>query len=142
MRPEASPPLRSESLQCSPCLRASSWSMTSPTRGAARGSAPSKGYAVDEAGDGAEGLAVLRQHPDTAVIVLDLLMPTTDGWWFREQQLHDPEIANVPVIVFSVAGTGDLLKYALQARDVLQKPASIDDLFTAIEACCGSGRAE
>jgi len=101
-----------------------------------------KGYAVDEAGDGAHGLAVLRQHPDTSVIVLDLLMPHTDGWWFREQQLRDPEIASVPVIVFSVAGSGDLLKHALKAAAVLQKPSSIDDLFAAIEVCCGPGRDE
>jgi two-component system chemotaxis response regulator CheY len=101
-----------------------------------------KGYAVDEAGDGIEGLAVLRQHPDTAVIVLDLLMPRADGWWFREQQLGDPEIASVPVIVFTVAGSVDLVKRAINATAVLQKPGSIDALFAAIEACCGPGRVE
>ena len=99
-----------------------------------------KGYAVDEANDGEAGLAELRQHPDTSLVVLDLMMPHTDGWWFRERQLLDPDIAGIPIIVFSVAGSPDLLKYSLHAREVLQKPGSVEGLFAAIEACCGPGR--
>lgn len=40
--------------------------------------------------------------------------------------LGDPAIARVPVI-------------ALRARDVLDKPASLDDLCVAIEDCGGPG---
>ena len=98
-----------------------------------------RGYAVDEAADGTRGLELLRQHPDTAVVVLDLLMPNGNGWWFREQQLGDPAIAQVPVIVFTVAAKNDYVKYALRARDVLTKPGSVDDLFVAIADCCGPG---
>jgi len=98
-----------------------------------------RGYEVDEAGDGTSGLDKLRQRPETAVVVLDLQMPNGNGWWFRDQQLADPAIASVPVIVFSVAAKNDYVKYALRARDVLNKPASVDELFDAIRECCGPG---
>jgi len=44
--------------------------------------------------------------------------------------------------VFTVAGSGEILKHALKATEVLQKPRTIDELFAAIEACCGPGRDE
>ena len=59
-------------------------------------------YEVDEAGDGRTGLALLHEHPETCVVVLDLLMENGDGWWFRDHQLSDPAIAAVPVIVLSI----------------------------------------
>jgi CheY-like chemotaxis protein len=50
---------------------------------------------------GAEGIDVLREHPDTCVVMLNLTMPGTSGFWFREQQLMEPALAHVPVIVFT-----------------------------------------
>ena len=98
-----------------------------------------RGYEVNEAADGAEGLAALRQHPTTCVVVLDLLMPKADGWWFREQQLADAAVAHVPVIVFSVSSQIDVVKYTLKTDLVLQKPVSVDQLFVAINECCSRG---
>jgi len=70
--------------------------------------------------------------------VLDLLMPTVDGWAFREEQLRDPTIARIPVMVFSVAKQAEFVRYPLRAWKVLHKPvASIDDVFAAVEECCG-----
>jgi CheY-like chemotaxis protein len=96
-----------------------------------------RGYQVREAGNGTEGLAALHEDAGICVIVLDLLMPESDGWSFRERQLADPAIAHVPVIVFTVAGKTELLKYTLKVEDVLHKPASVSELLVAIERCCG-----
>ncbi len=54
--------------------------------------------------DGREALAVLRR-PGTlpAVVLLDLEMPLMSGWEFRRQQLADPLLAHVPVVVASSA---------------------------------------
>ena len=96
-----------------------------------------RGYDVNEAADGEQGLAILRQHPSTCVVVLDLLMPNADGWWFRERQLADATVACVPVIVFSVSSQTDLVKYTLKTEHVLQKPISVDALLATIDDCCG-----
>lgn len=62
----------------------------------------SVGFSVFQAADGREGLARARDsHP--AVIILDLEMPTLDGWGFRAQQRRDGAIADVPVVVVSGA---------------------------------------
>jgi CheY-like chemotaxis protein len=96
-----------------------------------------RGYAAHEAKNGAEGIEVLREHPDTCIVVLDLSMPGTNGFWFREQQLMEPALAHVPVIVFTgsanVAGL-----HRLGVADVLLKPFSVDDLFEAIERRCAA----
>jgi CheY-like chemotaxis protein len=91
-----------------------------------------RGYAPNEAKNGAEGIEVLRAHPDTCVVVLDLTMPDTNGLWFREQQLMEPALAHVPVIVFTGAATAEDLR-RLAVADVLMKPFSVDQLFKAIE---------
>ena len=56
-----------------------------------------KGYAIHEAADGAEALALARTTcPD--LIVTDILMPTMDGYEFVRQLRLDPSIANTTVI--------------------------------------------
>jgi CheY-like chemotaxis protein len=73
------------------------------------------------------------------VVVLALTMPGTNGFWFREQQLMEPALAHVPVIVFtgSVQAEPEQL-HRLAVADVLLKPFSVDDLFEAIERHCAS----
>jgi CheY-like chemotaxis protein len=58
------------------------------------------GYAVSQARNGLEGLREARAvRPN--IIVLDLMMPTMNGWQFREAQKQDPELADIPVIIVS-----------------------------------------
>lgn len=59
-----------------------------------------KHYRVYEAHSGAEALEVLRDRkPD--LIVTDLTMPEMDGFALLEKLKHNPETANIPVIVVS-----------------------------------------
>src|SRR5512142_2554210 len=61
-----------------------------------------EGFEVLEAANGREALDKL--HAERAsLVLLDLMMPVMDGWSFREAQLHDPEISNIPVVVLSAA---------------------------------------
>jgi CheY-like chemotaxis protein len=96
-----------------------------------------RGYSPYEAKNGAEGIEVLREHPDTCVVVLDLTMPGTNGFWFREQQLMEPALAHVPVIVFTGSVQAEQL-HRLAVADVLLKPFSVDELFEAIERHCAA----
>jgi CheY-like chemotaxis protein len=95
------------------------------------------GYDAREASSGSEGLQRLREDPGICVIVLDLLMPGTNGYWFREQQLKDPAIAHIPAIVFSGRELQqDELTQSLQVADVFQKPVSADALCAAVSRYC------
>ena len=88
------------------------------------------GAEVIEARDGAEALDRMREHhPD--VVVLDLLMPTMDGWQFRIEQRRDPELARVPVVAMSASGTA--AARAVDADVYLAKPFRADTLLQAIE---------
>jgi CheY-like chemotaxis protein len=60
----------------------------------------SDGYEVTAAANGLEGLHEARAHPPS-LIVLDLMMPTMNGWQFREAQKQEPALADIPVIVIS-----------------------------------------
>jgi CheY-like chemotaxis protein len=94
-----------------------------------------RGLTVYEAGNGHEALEVLRTHPETCVVVLDLMMPHTDGYWFRERQLLDPAISHVPVIVFTGSGDAETLA-RLHLSHILLKPFSVDVLLDAIGRYC------
>src|SRR2546427_9433313 len=58
------------------------------------------GYDVVCAGEGREALTRVRESP-FSLVLLDLMLPVMDGFEFRVQQMQDPEIASIPVIVFS-----------------------------------------
>jgi CheY-like chemotaxis protein len=100
-----------------------------------------RGYRTREASNGADGLAWLRRDPHISVVVLDLAMPDSNGYWFRQEQLTDPAIAHVPVIVFTGHADPDTLTQRLQVSDVLRKPVAVDALFDAIGRCCANGPA-
>jgi len=64
----------------------------------------SAGHTVRMATNGLEALTKMRaRRPD--VVLLDLLMPTMDGWTFRLHQLGDPALADIPVVVVSRSAT-------------------------------------
>jgi CheY-like chemotaxis protein len=62
------------------------------------------GYAVAAAPDGAGATAFLHAHPETAVVLLDMLMPGRDGWDFLARRKRDPALARIPVIITSGLG--------------------------------------
>lgn len=57
------------------------------------------GFAVVTAENGLEALGFLQRGLTPDLIVLDLTMPIMDGWQFRRQQLADPQLARIPVVV-------------------------------------------
>jgi CheY-like chemotaxis protein len=92
-----------------------------------------KGYTVHTAANGAEALAHLRSSPAPCLIVLDLMMPVMNGWQFREHQLGDAQLAEIPVVV--VSGVAEDAA-ALQARQVLTKPVRFQQLLELIGTYC------
>lgn len=91
-----------------------------------------EGFEVSAARDGAEALTLLRGAPSKpALILLDLMMPTMNGFEFREQQLKSPDLASIPVVVL----TASLASKAssLGAAAVLRKPITIEALVAVLD---------
>jgi CheY-like chemotaxis protein len=89
-----------------------------------------EGYPVVTAADGAEGLEQLRAaHP--GLVLLDLMMPSMDGWEFRRLQMMDPALAGVPTVILS--GDGRLeAKAASLGTAFLRKPVDLDELLSVV----------
>src|SRR5262245_11585058 len=87
-----------------------------------------EGFSVTCAAHGGEALSLLRTGPKPDVILLDLMMPTMDGWAFRAAQLADAALAPVPVLLLTASG-GDPTR-ALGAVGCIRKPINLDLLFT------------
>jgi CheY-like chemotaxis protein len=92
-----------------------------------------EGYAVTSAADGREALAVLRAGLRPAVILLDLSMPVMSGSDFREYQLKDPGLREIPVVVFTAMGSelGDA-RWQTAGVSVFPKPFDVDELVALV----------
>src|SRR5262249_27660442 len=71
-----------------------------------------EGYDVVTAADGREALRRLEERRPFLVL-LDLMMPGMNGWQFRAEQLKQPGIADVPVVVLSGDGSMEPNRLAL-----------------------------
>ncbi len=95
-------------------------------------------YQVITAYDGDEGLEKARkQKPD--LILLDIIMPTQDGFYVCEQLKKDPKLANIPVIMltsFAQHGRETNIPVSagleLEAEGYMDKPVSPDALLMQV----------
>ena len=95
------------------------------------------GYQVHAAGDGLEALQYLRANPAPSMILLDWMMPKCNGAQFRAQQLDDPAIAEIPVVLLTADVHLDDKTKVLQARAYLAKPVSLERLLSVVAGVCG-----
>jgi CheY-like chemotaxis protein len=90
-----------------------------------------EGYTIWTAGDGDKALAVLaKQLPD--LILLDLMMPNKDGFEFRREQMSDPRIAGIPVVIMTADSNIENKKANMLANDFIKKPLEIDAALATI----------
>ena len=88
------------------------------------------GIDVVEARDGRDGLdRVSSLRP--AAILLDIRLPSLDGWEFLEAVKASPAAAEIPVIVVSIVDER-ARGLALGAADYLMKPVRRDALLNAL----------
>lgn len=97
------------------------------------------GHRVREAADGRAALSVLANGPVDAIF-LDLIMPTMDGWQFREAQLKDPELAQIPTIAVTVHPLPLHARYLMRLHSVVQKPFREEALIEALHGACRARR--
>ena len=98
-----------------------------------------EGYRVATASNGRDALHLLQEERlRPHLILLDMMMPVMDGWAFRGEQLDDPELASIPVIVFSGYGSPRDTAQRLGAADILKKPLRLDEFLSTVGRTCRS----
>ena len=92
-----------------------------------------KGYAVEVAHDGVEGLRKAGQfRPD--LIILDVNMPKLSGFDVALRLKGDKELKEIPIILLTALSQDANIErgYSLGIEDYLTKPFSIDHLFLKV----------
>ena len=85
-----------------------------------------KGFPVECASSGEEGLRLARElHP--MAIILDVMMPGMDGWAVLSTLKSEEEVKDIPVVMLTIVDDKNL-GYALGATDYLIKPVDRDRL--------------
>ena len=92
-------------------------------------------YTTVQAGNGREGLQVLKQEmPD--VVTCDISMPVMDGYQFLMAAKNNPETEHIPIVIVTALGQeGEINKATeLGADACLTKPFSSSHLREVLEA--------
>jgi CheY-like chemotaxis protein len=93
------------------------------------------GLSVLYAENGREGIEVLEQHDDVAVVLMDIMMPEMDGYATTTAIRRMPQFAGLPIIALTAkAMKGDREK-AIEsgASDYVTKPVDPDHLLSVMK---------
>jgi len=94
-----------------------------------------EGFAVEEAGDGAEALdRIGRRAPD--LLLLDLMLPQMSGLELCRRMRSNPETAKLPILVVTAKGTevDRILGLEMGADDYVVKPFSPREVVARVKA--------
>lgn len=89
-----------------------------------------EGYAVAEAANGADALAVVETDPPD-LILLDMRMPVLDGWAFAAEMRRRNH--SIPIVVMTAARDAARWAGEVAAAAFVAKPFGYDDLISAVE---------
>ena len=92
-----------------------------------------KGYQVMEAADGSEALDIFFEQQDIALVILDVMMPKTDGWQVCKELRS---YSKVPIIMLTAKSEerDELLGFELGVDEYITKPFSPKILVARVEA--------
>lgn len=100
-----------------------------------------EGYEVRCAQNGLEALELLLKIETTenfpSLILLDLMMPIKDGFQFRQEQLQNPALAPIPVVVMSADGQVEKKLQRIQTTNYIKKPIDLDLLLSTVARFAG-----
>ncbi len=93
-----------------------------------------EGATALHAANGRTGLALLRAHPETDLVLMDLMMPELDGYAATAAIRESAEHANVPIIAVTAKALPDdrARSLAAGADDHLTKPVDTTHLITTV----------
>jgi two-component system, OmpR family, alkaline phosphatase synthesis response regulator PhoP len=92
-----------------------------------------EGFETLEAADGVEAITLARsERPD--LILLDIMLPTLDGWLVAEKLAGDQSTREIPVVFLSARSEDDDLRrgYELGGVGFITKPFEAAELATLV----------
>ena len=94
----------------------------------------SVGFEIVTAASGEEALVTARAAKP-GLILLDIMMPGIDGWETLSRLKEDPELKEIPVIIFTARehSRGRQLAREMGAVDYFQKPFEPDELIDIVK---------
>jgi len=98
-----------------------------------------RGFEVEGAVGGREGLEIIAQNPPDLVL-LDLMMPDVDGWEVYRQIKSKAELKDVPVIIVTAKALGIdrvLGLHIAGVDDYIAKPFGPKQLIASVERTLG-----
>ena len=99
-----------------------------------------EGYEPLQADDGDVALRLFEENPDTALLILDIMMPNVDGW---EVCRRIREKSDVPIIMLTARSQeyDQLTAFEAGADDYVTKPCSLSVLMKRVGALLRRGKA-
>ena len=95
-----------------------------------------QGISCTRCEDGQDALDFLRAGALPCLVLLDLEMPFVDGMNFRRQQLEDPGLAGIPVVVVTGHPRKEKEARRLGISVYLKKPIPPSRLVEVVERNC------
>ncbi|MFF0296019.1 HAMP domain-containing protein [Kitasatospora sp. NPDC004614] len=94
-----------------------------------------EGATALHAANGRTGLAMLRAHPETDLVLMDLMMPELDGYAATAAIRESAEHATLPIIAVTAKAMPDdrARSLAAGADDHLTKPVDTNHLITTVQ---------
>jgi len=93
-----------------------------------------EGFSVAGATSGAEGIELARKLKPL-VVVLDVMMPTMDGWSVLTKLKGDPELADIPVVMLTMVNNTEM-GFSLGADDYMLKPVDRTGFVATLRKYC------
>jgi HAMP domain-containing protein/CheY-like chemotaxis protein/signal transduction histidine kinase len=93
-----------------------------------------RGMTVLTAGTGREAITMLQSTPDTAIVLMDIMMPEMDGYETMQVIRQNPSLRRLPIIALTAkAMKGDREKcLEAGASEYLAKPVNTEQLLSAL----------
>lgn len=94
-----------------------------------------RGYTSETSNSAEEAIGILKGDDQIAVVLMDMMMPDTDGYKAIELIREDPQISHVPVIAVTAQAMQEDRQKCLDAgaNDYIKKPIDVDQLMNAIK---------
>ncbi len=95
----------------------------------------SYGIQVSFAENGEEGLEMLQKHPETDLVLMDIMMPKMDGYEAIGQIRSRKEYQSLPIIALTAKAMKHDKEACIQAgaSDYISKPLQVDQLLSVLQ---------
>lgn len=94
-----------------------------------------RGYQSETANSAEQAISILKKDGNIAVVLMDMMMPDTDGYKAISIIRGDQQISHIPVIAVTAQAMQEDRQKCLDAgaNDYIKKPIDVDQLIKAIK---------